>query len=159
MSDLLIPGGVSLFKVGLAGCGPVKDWQARWAEVISTCRQDSRTDSRTAGCRRLCRLANGGRSRSGRSFGAGIELGCPALLVDTWDKSAGGLFEHWPVESLHDFVRQVHRQHMIVVLAGVARRRPGTAGRGDGPRFDRGTRGGVRHKSERPRLVRTSALA
>ena len=29
---------------------------------------------------------------------AAVDLGCPALLVDTWDKSAGTLFDHWPAD-------------------------------------------------------------
>ena len=29
-----------------------------------------------------------------------IKLGCRAVLVDTFDKQAGGLVEHWPIEQI-----------------------------------------------------------
>jgi hypothetical protein len=113
-----VPSGVSLFKIGLAGCGHLNDWQARWSKAISTFAHETRAplaqpvavayaDWQAADAPEPCRVLN-----------AGIELGCPALLVDTWNKSAGGLFDHWPVASLHSFVRRVQQQRMMAVLAG-----------------------------------------
>jgi uncharacterized protein (UPF0264 family) len=47
-----------------------------------------------------------------------IEHHCPALLIDTWEKSSGSLFEHWPPEKLHDFLTNVRSHKISVVLAG-----------------------------------------
>jgi uncharacterized protein (UPF0264 family) len=49
---------------------------------------------------------------------AATELRCPALLIDTWNKSAGTLFDHWPLDDLQSFVRQVREREMIAVVAG-----------------------------------------
>ena len=40
-------------------------------------------------------------------FDSRCELGCPALLIDTWDKSAGNLLEHWSMDELTEFIAQV----------------------------------------------------
>jgi uncharacterized protein (UPF0264 family) len=49
---------------------------------------------------------------------AAIELGCPALLIDTWDKSSGSLFDHWPRGQLGDYLELPRSRGLIVVLAG-----------------------------------------
>jgi uncharacterized protein (UPF0264 family) len=46
------------------------------------------------------------------------ELRCPALLIDTWDKSAGDLFAHWSATELHQFIRNARDHQMAIVLAG-----------------------------------------
>ncbi len=114
----LIPRGVSLFKFGLAGCGRVDDWQVRWAEVVSSLMQDSRTAQARPVAVVYADWQAADAPEPDEVLQPAIELGCPALLVDTWDKSAGGLFTHWSPESLHDFVRQVQRHRVMVVLAG-----------------------------------------
>ena len=38
---------------------------------------------------------------------AATKLRCPALLVDTWDKSSGALFDHWLIEDLRAFMASV----------------------------------------------------
>jgi uncharacterized protein (UPF0264 family) len=45
-------------------------------------------------------------------------LGCEALLVDTFDKSGGGLLERWPSDDLCRFVEAVRREGLRIVLAG-----------------------------------------
>src|SRR4029079_1902688 len=42
----------------------------------------------------------------------------PALLIDTWDKSSGTLFDHWPAEDLQLFLAKVREHGIAVVLAG-----------------------------------------
>jgi uncharacterized protein (UPF0264 family) len=46
------------------------------------------------------------------------ELGCPALLIDTWNKSAGALFDCWPIQELKKFLVEARTQNLAVVLAG-----------------------------------------
>ena len=43
---------------------------------------------------------------------------CPALLIDTWDKSGGTLFDHWPAGELQTFLAEVRSHGISVVLAG-----------------------------------------
>jgi uncharacterized protein (UPF0264 family) len=49
---------------------------------------------------------------------AAVDLGCPALLIDTYDKTAGNLFDHWPAADLAQFVRRVREHNISAVLAG-----------------------------------------
>jgi uncharacterized protein (UPF0264 family) len=49
---------------------------------------------------------------------AAEKAGCPALLVDTWDKSSGTLFDHWPVMELRSFINDVRSRGISIVLAG-----------------------------------------
>ena len=45
-------------------------------------------------------------------------LGCAAVLVDTFDKSAGRLLDLWDLNSLSRFTASIQRREMRVVLAG-----------------------------------------
>jgi uncharacterized protein (UPF0264 family) len=112
-----LPAGVSLFKIGLAGCASMDDWPSRWRTVsesllhggdpmqhaVAVVYADWRT-AQSPEPRAILRTA--------------IQAGCPALLVDTWEKSAGGLFDHWPDRDLETFVRTAQDQGLLVVLAG-----------------------------------------
>ncbi len=114
---LPMPPGVSLFKIGLAGCSDIPDWAAQWRHVIASIipREDAAeravavvyADWRTANApppQEVLRLA--------------AEAACPALLVDTWDKSQGPVFDHWPVQELQRFIQSVHEHKLLFVLAG-----------------------------------------
>jgi uncharacterized protein (UPF0264 family) len=49
---------------------------------------------------------------------AAVKFECPALLIDTWEKSTGSLFDHWPTDELRKFLAQVRAENIAVVLAG-----------------------------------------
>jgi uncharacterized protein (UPF0264 family) len=49
---------------------------------------------------------------------AAIEFGCAAVLIDTWDKSAGTLFDHWPADGLMMYLHQSREHGLLVALAG-----------------------------------------
>ena len=49
---------------------------------------------------------------------AAIQCSSPALLIDTWDKSDGTLFDHWPASDLQGFTTEVRSHNISVVLAG-----------------------------------------
>jgi uncharacterized protein (UPF0264 family) len=114
---LQIPPGVEFVKIGLAGCGGVLDWQSRWRVAIEAIRQcdDSRpqpvavvyADWRAAYAPNPADVLR-----------EAAKIGCPGLLIDTCDKSAGGLFDHWPTDRLHDFLNLSRAQLGFVVLAG-----------------------------------------
>ena len=133
-----LPAGVSLFKIGLAGCRSWRGWRSHWQDAIEASRRDPL--SRVPGPGGINPPARGASSfgqalpspvavayADWRSAGApepdevltaAVEAGCPALLVDTWDKSAGALFHHWPIAPLGNFVQSARSHGLFVVLAG-----------------------------------------
>jgi uncharacterized protein (UPF0264 family) len=111
-----LPSGVSLYKIGLHGCSDVTDWKVRWNKVASRCEI-------AVHCARPVAVVYAD-WRSARSpepsdvLRIAMRFGCPALLIDTWDKSTGNLFEHWTVNELVRFILQVRAHGLAVVLAG-----------------------------------------
>ena len=110
--------GVSLFKVGLAGCTELDDWQTSWHRTMTALAASS-----PAGTARPVAVVyadwQSARAPAPREvLTAAVEGRCPALLIDTYDKSAGGLFEHWSAESLRSFLMEVRSQGLATVLAG-----------------------------------------
>jgi uncharacterized protein (UPF0264 family) len=108
-----LPPGVTLAKLGMSGCTGSDAWRDRWRKAIQRFPRGigpvavAYADWRTA------------RAPSPREIlNAGAEFGCAALLVDTFDKSRGGLLDHWPLGGLADFVAQVRKRRLRVVLAG-----------------------------------------
>ena len=108
-----IPQGVAFAKFGLAGCGGRADWPRLWRRAVGLLPRHVSpvavvyADGTSAGAPRPDEILQ----QAGR-------LDCPAVLVDTFDKSAGGLTEHWPLEILAGFVDRVQNEGMAVVLAG-----------------------------------------
>ncbi len=113
-----IPDGVMAFKIGLAGCAKSDDWQSAWYEATLRSKGGRRTgapypvgvayaDWRAATAPNPSDVLNAAR-----------DLDCPAILVDTWDKSCGTLFDHLSANDLCDFIVAAHRINMSVVLAG-----------------------------------------
>lgn len=112
-----MPDGLALFKIGLARCGELPDWPSRWNQTIKELwpYQDAAkhavavvyADWQTANSPEPCEVLR-----------AAVDLGCPALLVDTWDKSTGALFDHWPLKEVTAFIESAHSHHLLLVLAG-----------------------------------------
>jgi uncharacterized protein (UPF0264 family) len=110
--------GISLFKLGLARCVTLDDWQTRWHHAVESL---------------LSTLSFGNplpvavvyadwRAAQAPSpqdiLSAANKRCCPALLIDTCDKSAGTLFDHWPAGDLQPFLDEVRSHDIAVVLAG-----------------------------------------
>lgn len=115
--------GVSLFKIGLAQCGRDRRWREKWRQTISHLARSPRTDGApgpVAVAYADWKIAEAPNPVDVLQTAA--EIGCPALLVDTWNKSHGTLFDSWDVEALREFVDDVHRRSMRIVLAGSLRR-------------------------------------
>jgi uncharacterized protein (UPF0264 family) len=108
-----LPPGVALAKLGMSGCVGNDAWRDRWRRALQRFPRGiapvavAYADWRTA------------RAPSPQEIlEVGAELGCAVLLVDTFDKSWGGLLDHWPLGDLADFVAQVRKRGLRVVLAG-----------------------------------------
>lgn len=54
-------------------------------------------------------------------LGFGVEFGCAALLVDTYQKSSGDLFSSLGKRALRNLLEQARRQQLVTVLAGSLR--------------------------------------
>ncbi len=112
-----IPAGVSLFKIGLAGCGSVANWQSRWKEMIAIMWPHADAPRHAVAVAYAdWRIADA--PQPVEVFRAAVDFRCPALLIDTWNKSAGPLFDHWSGQELRRFVQFVRSQKLLVVLAG-----------------------------------------
>jgi uncharacterized protein (UPF0264 family) len=47
-----------------------------------------------------------------------IAIGCPAVLLDTWSKTTGALFDLWSVKDVARLCAQVRKAGIAAVLAG-----------------------------------------
>ena len=117
-SHPLVVRGVSLFKIGLAGCAPVGDWQIHWRRGI----ESISTSGGNTGARPVAVAYADWRAAESppplEVLQAAVEAHCPALLVDTWGKSGGSLFDHWPVDNVRSFIAAARRHPLTIVLAG-----------------------------------------
>jgi uncharacterized protein (UPF0264 family) len=113
-----LPGGISLFKIGLAGCRGNANWSSTWHETIGRVTDNCRASS----CQPVAVAYADWHAANGpppmEVMLAAEKAGCPALLVDTWDKSSGTLFDHWPVMELRSFINDVRSRGISIVLAG-----------------------------------------
>jgi (5-formylfuran-3-yl)methyl phosphate synthase len=109
--------GVSLFKIGLAGSAALDDWQTRWRHVVD--RLASTSNSNPQAVAVVYADWRAAQSPSPRDvLHAAAQCRSPALLIDTWDKSSGTLFDHWPAGELQAFLSKVRSHEISVVLAG-----------------------------------------
>ena len=100
-------------KLGLAGMAQRADWPARWC---GWARGLPRGVAPVA-------VVYADAARAGSPAEAAIvdlarEARAAAVLVDTWDKSAGPLGAHWTQERLVDFVAAVHTAGLLAVVGG-----------------------------------------
>lgn len=112
-----VAGGVSLFKIGLAGCSRTPNWQSRWRSAIAALQGDGSTSAQPVAVVYADWQAAGAPNPD-EVLKAAVELHCPALLIDTWDKAAGALFDHWTTNDLRAFLDRVRTRQLAVVLAG-----------------------------------------
>ncbi len=112
-----IVGGVSLFKIGLARCAALDDWQTRWQHAVDRLASNSNSNPRAVAV--VYADWRAAQSPSPRDvLRAAIQCGSPALLIDTWNKSGGTLFDHWPSADLQTFLADLRSHDISVVLAG-----------------------------------------
>jgi uncharacterized protein (UPF0264 family) len=113
-----IRDGVSLFKVGLAGCRDTPNWTSLWQSAIARLVPDELSCTARAVAVVYADWPAAKAPEPVQVLNAAIRAGCPALLVDTWNKSSGSLFDHWPATDLSRFIRQVRENGIAIVLAG-----------------------------------------
>ena len=109
----LLGSGPTFAKVGLAGCAKLSDWRHRWELLVRDFPRSTSPvavvyadDSLASSPPELEILEQAGR------------LDCAAVLVDTWDKTAGPLTCHWEFERICSFVLDVQGRGMKAVIGG-----------------------------------------
>jgi len=113
-----LPTGVSLFKIGLAGCALSGDWRSRWRRAIHSVASTASESEAQPVAVVYADWQAAGAPQPGEVLAAASELECAALLIDTWNKSNGSLFDLWGRECLAGFLAEVRWQNLAVVLAG-----------------------------------------
>ncbi|MCO6047994.1 (5-formylfuran-3-yl)methyl phosphate synthase [Aeoliella sp. ICT_H6.2] len=108
--------GISWAKVGLSGCGILADWAAR----LCTLRNELPASTSLVAVVYADR-ATSNAPEPEEVLRVASELGLRALLVDTFDKTAGGLFNWFSPARLEELFAAAHRQGMIAVAAGSLR--------------------------------------
>jgi len=108
-----IPPGVAYVKLGMAGIAAQADWPKRWraalaglpafAAPVAVVYADWR-DAHAPGPNEV--------------LTQGRELGCTALLVDTWRKSAGGLLDCITLRELAGLLSSARASGMLNVVGG-----------------------------------------
>ena len=105
--------GFQYAKLGFAGCADESRWVADWRRALYQLPRElmrvavAYADSKAARAPSIDRVIL-----------RGTELGCRALLVDTYEKQGGNLFQHLNYNALEQAVRLARRCFMQVVLAG-----------------------------------------
>jgi hypothetical protein len=105
--------GITFAKLGLARCGTVEDWHAQWQRRLS---QLPRSLQQVAVC--YADEATAAAPRMETILDAGIELGCGALLVDTYRKDGGDVFAACSYHRLESLFDRARRWNVLVALAG-----------------------------------------
>jgi len=105
--------GFSFAKVGLAGCAGRSEWRARWERVI---------EKLPAGVEAVpvayADWENAGSMQPVEILALAEESAARMMLIDTFDKSAGGLLDILPLEKLRGIARQVAKRGVRLALAG-----------------------------------------
>ena len=111
-----IPQGLAMTKFGLAGCATTKTWPDRWQQALEELEEIGTGLSRVGVV-----YADWATAKSPSPqcvLEQSHRIMCRAILVDTFDKSAGTLLDLWSPLELAGFVEEVHSQAMKVALAG-----------------------------------------
>ena len=109
---------VQYAKFGLAQCGRHADWTARWRSALATL---PRRVTPVAVVYADWQRANAPEPMQVLACAASFR--CGAVLVDTFDKTAGPLTSLWREDRLKEFIREVRRRNLLAVVGGSLCRR------------------------------------
>ena len=110
---LAIPSGLTFVKFGLAGCANATDWRTRLRF-----RAEALPDATSLVAVIYADHHAAEAPTSAEVLDAAAEWQCDTILVDTWNKSGGGLFEVWTFNQIARLVERVHATGKKVALAG-----------------------------------------
>jgi (5-formylfuran-3-yl)methyl phosphate synthase len=107
---------IAFAKIGLAGCQRHNDWPRRWRNVIAELPSTTRPVAVV-----YADWPSAAAPPPDAVLAEAIAVGCQAILIDTWDKSGGTSFDHWPAQQLARYCRRVRDAGIAIVLAGALR--------------------------------------
>jgi uncharacterized protein (UPF0264 family) len=113
-AELLDVDGVSLFKVGLAGCARNVRWHHGWREVFNQVREAGKQLAAVI----YADMAAADAPHGHEVLDAAAELGCPWALWDTFDKSGGALTAQLSPVDLVAQLAAARHSGMKAVLGG-----------------------------------------
>lgn len=108
--------GVSWAKVGLSGCGLHLDWPAKVQTLRDELPEQTSLVAVVYADHSTCDAPS-----PEEVLRVACDLGLRALLVDTYDKSSGGLFDWFSPERLRELFAAAHCAGMLTVAAGSLR--------------------------------------
>jgi hypothetical protein len=109
--------GVAFAKFGLAGCAATNDWPRRWRAAFVAIGDDIQPVAVAYADWQAARAP-----APENVLNLATDSGCRALLVDTWSKSVGDVFDRWPAERVAEFAEHVRAAGIHFVLAGSLKR-------------------------------------
>ncbi len=105
--------GINYAKLGLAGCSLLDDWPDRWQRALARLPSSVCPVAVAYADWRTCDAPS-----AESVLHHALQLRCRALLVDTFDKSAGNLLTQTTLEELKSLASQVRSHGLMFVLAG-----------------------------------------
>jgi (5-formylfuran-3-yl)methyl phosphate synthase len=109
----LLQSNPTFAKVGLAGCLSRADWRCQWKSLLSGF-PDVTLPVAVVYADELAAKS----PAPLEIIEHATRLQCVAVLVDTWDKTAGSLTTHWSFDRICSFVLDVQSRGMKAVIAG-----------------------------------------
>ncbi len=113
-SEILTIEGIGVVKLGLAGCARLDAWQQRWQAVAEEAAKQKKQLVAVI-------YADWQRAESpapDEIIALAKLAGSQYLLIDTYDKSAGTVFDHLSSSALDSILRKAKQVGMTTVLAG-----------------------------------------
>ena len=111
--QLPVVGGISFAKLGLSLCAGRCDWPGHWQRALAALPAEMAPVAVV--------YADHQRARSPAArpvLTQAARLGCRAILVDTFDKEAGGLLDSWSQQQLEWLIDTAHAEGLLAVVAG-----------------------------------------
>jgi uncharacterized protein (UPF0264 family) len=103
-------------KVGLAGCLDLAHWQRRWEQILGQLPAETKRVAVAYADHRAARAPN-----PLEVLRAAPAANCRTLLLDTFKKDQGDLFEHLDDDQLSHLARECHAANIALALAGSLR--------------------------------------
>jgi uncharacterized protein (UPF0264 family) len=100
-------------KVGLAGCQSLDDWSGQWRHFVSLVPQGSAAVAVVYADWQKARAPH-----PAEVIEQAASVGCPAVLIDTFDKHGEGLLRLWPKKVLAAWIDEIHAHDAEVAVAG-----------------------------------------
>src|SRR5262245_36077075 len=113
-----MPVGVSFAKIGLSQCATINNWQSHWQQALTALRGDGPLQALPVAVVYADWQAAGSPAPN-EIYSAALDIDCRVVLIDTWNKFSGTLFNYLPLGELRFFVDRVRSSgKFVVVLAG-----------------------------------------